>query len=202
MWRRLPAKLLYLLLVSLLLVRLVRHGGPASPLLQSTTNTKARFRYLQIIFMTAQQFFVVNACLTGPQYVLYWNEAYGSREFGFCCGREPLERYQCPQQDCVFTTNRSLLPDITDWDAVWFASRSLPSWAGSGELPDSRAPRQRYILWEIESPANLFSFSPQKYGGYFNWTVGQIWFNCRLWIQSWTIGLSKYLLSVQNKASN
>ena len=110
--------------------------------------------------------------------MLYWNDAYGSREFGFCCGREPLERYQCPHQDCVFTTNRSLLPAITDWDAVWFASRSLPSWPGSGDLPGNRAPHQRYIFWEIESPANLYSFSPEKYGGYFNWTVGQIC--CRL----------------------
>ena len=26
--------------------------------------------------------------------ILYWNEAYGSTEYGFCCGQEPYERFK------------------------------------------------------------------------------------------------------------
>ena len=35
----------------------------------------------------------------------------------------------------------------------------------------NRSPRQRYIFWEIESPAYLLSFSPQNYKDFFNWTI-------------------------------
>ena len=34
-----------------------------------------------------------------------------------------------------------------------------------------RAVRQKYIFWEIESPANLNTFKPNNYHGFFNWTV-------------------------------
>ena len=41
-----------------------------------------------------------------PKYILYWNEAYGSRDYGFCCGRDPYEKYNCPVKNCYATNNR------------------------------------------------------------------------------------------------
>ena len=34
-----------------------------------------------------------------------------------------------------------------------------------------RSPGQRYIFWELESPAYLLGFLPQAYSNYFNWTA-------------------------------
>ena len=38
-------------------------------------------------------------------------------------------------------------------------------------LPVIRSPGQRYIFWELESPAYLLGFPPQAYANYFNWTA-------------------------------
>ena len=35
----------------------------------------------------------------------------------------------------------------------------------------NRSAKQRYIFWEIESPAYLLSFQPQNYKHFFNWTI-------------------------------
>ena len=32
--------------------------------------------------------------ITKTKSILYWNEAYGSTEYGFCCGQEPYERFK------------------------------------------------------------------------------------------------------------
>ena len=34
-----------------------------------------------------------------------------------------------------------------------------------------RIPGQRYIFWELESPAYLLGFPPAAYSNYFNWTA-------------------------------
>ena len=44
--------------------------------------------------------------------ILYWNEAYGSTQYGFCCGQEPYWKYQCPYTNCYVTDNRTHLPSI------------------------------------------------------------------------------------------
>ena len=62
---------------------------------------------------------------------------------------------------------RDFLPSILDWDAIWFASRSLEYL----DTPDERGANQKYIFWEIESAANLFEFDPQLYDDFFDWTV-------------------------------
>ena len=75
---------------------------------------------------------------------------------------------------------------MEDWDAVWFGSRSLPENPIFGDMPGSRSgslrlfnvenciarsARQRYIFWEIESPAYLYTFNPHNYKHFFNWTI-------------------------------
>ena len=66
-----------------------------------------------------------------------------------------------------------MLPSILDWDAIWFASRSLPDFplVGFNDLPSQRGENQKYILWEIESAAHLYGFHPENYKDFFNWTV-------------------------------
>ena len=38
-------------------------------------------------------------------------------------------------------------------------------------LSPSRTSRQKYIFWEIESPAYLQTFKPLNYLNFFNWTI-------------------------------
>ena len=45
-----------------------------------------------------------------------------------------------------WTVLRSLLPNMTDWDAVWFASRSLPEHPSQGDMPGSRCVVESRIL--------------------------------------------------------
>ena len=42
------------------------------------------------------------------KYLLYWNEAYGSTEYGFCCGQQPFLEKDCPTKNCFATNNRWL----------------------------------------------------------------------------------------------
>ena len=57
--------------------------------------------------------------------ILYWNEAYGSTEYGFCCGQNPYFEFECPVKNCYVTNNRSFLSSVDQFDAILFHQRSL-----------------------------------------------------------------------------
>lgn len=105
----------------------------------------------------------------GPlKYILYWNEAYGSTEYGFCCGQEPLHKIQCPNTNCYFTNNRSLFgEDQSQFDAILFHQRSLME----TDLPKKRLPHQRYIMFMLESAQYNMGFESLKWNSFFNWTM-------------------------------
>ena len=85
------------------------------------------------------------------KHILYWNSAYGSRQYGFCCGRDPFLSHGCPINDCTATDNRSALMDVAAFDAILFHLRNL----NENDLPDRRGPKQRYIMFMLESPAYM-----------------------------------------------
>lgn len=86
------------------------------------------------------------------KYILFWNEAYGSTKYGFCCGKQPFS--VCPVKDCYITDDRKILKDIAQFDAIQFHQRSMDA----EDLPSKRAPSQRYIMWYMESAAYPLGF--------------------------------------------
>ena len=95
---------------------------------------------------------------SGPntKYILFWNEAYGSTKYGFCCGRNPFS--VCPVKDCYITDNREYLKDVDKYDVIQFHQRST----NENDLPGKRSPHQRYIMWYMESAAYPFGFVRYK----------------------------------------
>ena len=55
--------------------------------------------------------------------ILYWNDYYGSKNFGFCCGRGPYIKHKCPTSLCYTSKDRS--QDLKTFDAIVFHGRSL-----------------------------------------------------------------------------
>ena len=82
---------------------------------------------------------------TKQKYILFWNEAYGSTKYGFCCGTQPFS--VCPIKNCYVTDNRSLLESVDQFDAIQFHQRTI----NHMDLPQIRNKNQRYIMWYMES---------------------------------------------------
>ena len=95
---------------------------------------------------------------SGTKYILHWNEAYGSRKYGFDNGNVRFIQNKCKVRDCVTTDNRKLLGDINQFDAIIFHQRSM----SQGDMPNQkqRRPEQRYIHWMMEAPSNLYGWNP------------------------------------------
>ena len=58
------------------------------------------------------------------KYILFWNEAYGSKEYDLGFGRQPFYDNLCPETRCFATDNRDMIP-VDQFDAVFFHQRSL-----------------------------------------------------------------------------
>ena len=69
------------------------------------------------------------------RYILFWNEAYGSKEYDLGFGREPFYTARCPETRCFTTANRNLKKH-EDFDAIFFHQRSL-DWK---DIPDRLGP--------------------------------------------------------------
>jgi len=109
----------------------------------------------------------VNASEAEMKYILFWNEAYGTKEYDFGFGREPFYTNLCPETRCVTTANRSAMPH-EQFSAILFHQRSL-NW---DDVPDKKKRReeQRYIHWIMESAQYLY-MDIHSMNGFFNWTM-------------------------------
>ena len=89
------------------------------------------------------------------KYILYWNSAYESTKYGFCCGQKPFLEYNCPVSNCFATDDRNYFGDkASKFDAILFHQRSLEK----DDLPKIRTSSQRYIMFMLESAQYPFSF--------------------------------------------
>ena len=86
------------------------------------------------------------------KYILFWNEAYGSTRYGFCCGEKPF--LNCPVKNCYVTDDREFLNNVDQFDAIQFHQRSM----NANDLPQNRSSHQRYIMWYMESAAYPVGF--------------------------------------------
>ena len=102
--------------------------------------------------------------------ILFWNEAYGSKNYGVGHGHDALRKYGCPVWQCETTDNRS---SAHEYDAVVF---HLRSWTQQ-DLPERRLPQQRYVFWSMESPDwdKWLSVDTGRLANFFNWTMTYRW---------------------------
>ncbi|KAK3879316.1 hypothetical protein Pcinc_016101 [Petrolisthes cinctipes] len=96
--------------------------------------------------------------------ILFWNDAYSKKHFGFGYGREPFLRAKCPVNTCYTTSNRSLFP-LNEIDAVVWHWRSQDR-----SFPKKRWPHTRYVFWMVES-ASYMVWNIKRYRNHFNWTL-------------------------------
>jgi len=97
--------------------------------------------------------------------ILYWNDFYGARNFGFCCGRSPYIKHNCSCRNCYTSKDRD--SNISSYDAIVFHGRSL----NKHDLPVTRSPHQLYVFLALESAAYPGSVKFKDYNSYFNITM-------------------------------
>eukprot|EP00090_Calanus_glacialis_P008606 TRINITY_DN16947_c0_g1_i5.p1 TRINITY_DN16947_c0_g1~~TRINITY_DN16947_c0_g1_i5.p1 ORF type:complete len:435 (-),score=116.30 TRINITY_DN16947_c0_g1_i5:147-1451(-) len=108
-----------------------------------------------------------NASESELKYILFWNEAYGTKEYDIGFGRQPFYDNLCPETRCFATDDRNLKP-AEEFDAVFFHQRSLDF----KDIPDKkkRKASQRYVHFIMESAQYLY-MDIHTMDGFFNWTM-------------------------------
>lgn len=95
--------------------------------------------------------------------ILFWNDDYYNKHFGFGFGHEPFLIAGCRVNTCTTTGDRTRY-SLEEVDAVIWHFR-----ANDRSLPDYRSPHTRYVLWLMESPSYLYG-DLKDYDNVFNWT--------------------------------
>ena len=80
--------------------------------------------------------------------ILYWNELYGSKNYGFCCGRGPYKRNKCANDACF--TSKERTEDLSVFDAIVFHGRNL----NKNDLPAIRLLLPYFLITH-----NIYSIS-------------------------------------------
>ncbi len=103
--------------------------------------------------------------------ILYWDSFFGKKDFTFGFGQQPFVNAKCPTATCYATDDRSL---FNESDVVIFSIQGM----NLTDLPTCRFPHQRFVFFEMESPATT-DYRPLLHNrtrfGFVNWTM-----TCRL----------------------
>ncbi|XP_023326749.1 alpha-(1,3)-fucosyltransferase C [Eurytemora carolleeae] len=100
-----------------------------------------------------------------PKRILFWNDFYGSRNYGFCCGRNPFRKAKCPVWNCQTTKFRN--ESLETIDAIVFHQRKLKT----DDLPAKRFPSQQYVFLSLESPSYKEKIVYKQWNQFFNLTM-------------------------------
>ncbi len=99
--------------------------------------------------------------------ILYWNSFFGKKNFAFGFGQQPFVNAKCPTATCYVTDDRTL---FNRSDVVVFSIQGM----NLTDLPTYRFPHQRFVFYEMESPATT-DYRPLLHNrtrfGFFNWTM-------------------------------
>ena len=99
--------------------------------------------------------------------ILYWNSFFGFKDFMFGFQQQPFIDAKCPVTTCYLTDDRTL---FNQSDVVIFSIQGL----NLTDLPSYRFSRQRFVFYEMESPATTdplpLLHNLTRYG-FFNWTM-------------------------------
>ena len=75
---------------------------------------------------------------------------YGSKNYGFCCGRGPYKKYKCAHDACYTSKDRTV--DLSTFDAIVFHGRNLNKNDVPTKFPDMAS------IWECHlNFASLFN---------------------------------------------
>lgn len=83
-------------------------------------------------------------------------------------GQKAFIEKNCSFQNCFVTSDRKLLKDLTDYDAIAFHGPELKR-RKLYPLPLRRSAHQKYVFVSIES-SHYYPFCDDRYNGFFNWT--------------------------------
>ncbi|KAM3961028.1 alpha-(1,3)-fucosyltransferase C-like [Aphomia sociella] len=83
-------------------------------------------------------------------------------------GRQGFIEKNCPYTNCVVTSDRNYLGDVTKFDVIAFAGPEVVHMA-TRSLPQKRSPHQKYVFANIES-SHYYPVCSNKFDNYFNWT--------------------------------
>lgn len=102
------------------------------------------------------------------KYILIWSEPRDMPLIYMGEGRKGFIDQKCEYTNCYVTGNRSLLSDLTRFDAVVFNGAEIFFYQKK-ELPVHRLPHQIYVFTSLE-PAYEYPMCAGKYNDFFNWT--------------------------------
>ena len=78
--------------------------------------------------------------------ILYYTPRYNIEDWNIGQGNEPFSRQVCRVQNCYLTSNKSLLPNMEDFDAVLFHISGINQDLIYGLKGIKRSSRQRYVF--------------------------------------------------------
>ena len=99
--------------------------------------------------------------------ILFWNSFFGAADHHFGLGQKPLIDAKCPVTKCFFTHNRDL---FNRSEAIIFSIEGIDL----NDLPNYRFPHQRFVFYEMESPATTSKqalYHNKTRFSFFNWTM-------------------------------
>ena len=113
--------------------------------------------------------------------ILFWHRCVTPtafpESFGIGVGRDVFERAGCPVWQCETSSDRT--DNLTDYDAILFDFISY----NASDLPEMRSPKQRYVLFDFESPVYNISGDKRTFRtnmiDFFNWTMTYRYNHCR-----------------------
>ncbi|KAJ2941171.1 hypothetical protein O0L34_g10405 [Tuta absoluta] len=103
---------------------------------------------------------------TDLNYILKYTKMFdiGFKYTPFTRGQRPFIDAACEYNNCYFTTDKKMLGDIRNFDAIVFDAEH--SWEAH---PPIRAPHQKYIFTSMES-SEYFPLCDPYSDNYYNWT--------------------------------
>lgn len=142
----------------------------ATALLIHTQCLKPSINYYQILEEHIQN---REAPESSTKYILLYTNFFEDKLWKLSAetvGSDYFRSIQCPQTDCVLTTNHDLLSAETDYDALVFHIAEPWGYSVFRKVPSVRSSRQIYVAATMESPAH----TKHLLGGdhdFFNWTM-------------------------------
>ena len=102
------------------------------------------------------------------KYVLLYTTFFGDKTWEMKEGEEEFK--DCKVPNCYITSDRSLLSGLEKFDALLFHPRDIPF---GYQLPQTRSPHQRYIMYMYENVIHSdgFGYQYKDFNGFFNWTM-------------------------------
>lgn len=102
------------------------------------------------------------------KYILQWTSPRNVPFDSMGIGQQGFTSRNCSYTNCIVTSEKYYLNDITDFDVIAFAGPEIVSFPDIF-LPTRRAHHQKYVFASIESSYN-YPICSNRFDGFFNWS--------------------------------